>query len=207
MDALNMDKQNIPRPPLWSNGQSSWLQNGDVLCFLWSMNRIYICYVEESRPLLWSSDQSSWLQIQESGFDSRRYQIFWVVGLERGPLSLLSTIEALLGRTSSGSGQKAQNTVVGIRHADHATPSYPQKLAITSPTNGCRSVGIVRSLLTVEDWNWISTQREVLPLEMWAYKSNRWESITNVVKAVKRYINRMNDFLYHVSTLRTCILL
>jgi hypothetical protein len=40
-------------------------------------------------PPLWSSAQSSWLQIQGSGFDSRRYQIFWeVVGLERGPLSL-----------------------------------------------------------------------------------------------------------------------
>jgi hypothetical protein len=22
------------RPPLWSSGQSSWLHNGDVLCFL-----------------------------------------------------------------------------------------------------------------------------------------------------------------------------
>jgi hypothetical protein len=33
------------------------------------------------------------------GFDSRHYQIFWeVVGLERGPLSLVSTIEELLGR-------------------------------------------------------------------------------------------------------------
>jgi hypothetical protein len=31
-----------------------------------------------------------------SGFDSRRYQIFWVVGLERGPLRLVSTIEELL---------------------------------------------------------------------------------------------------------------
>jgi hypothetical protein len=51
------------RPPLWSSGQSSWLQNGDVLCFLWGMNWIYICYVEESRPPLWSSGQSSWLQI------------------------------------------------------------------------------------------------------------------------------------------------
>jgi hypothetical protein len=39
------------------------------------------------------------LQIQGSGFDSRRYHIFWeVVGLERGPLSLVSTIEELLGR-------------------------------------------------------------------------------------------------------------
>jgi hypothetical protein len=52
----------VNRPPLWSSGQSSWLQNGDVLCFLWGTNWIYICYVEESRPLLWSSGQSSWLQ-------------------------------------------------------------------------------------------------------------------------------------------------
>jgi hypothetical protein len=50
------------RPPLWSSGQSSWLQNGDVMCFLWSTNWIYIWYVEESRPPLWSSGQSSWLQ-------------------------------------------------------------------------------------------------------------------------------------------------
>jgi hypothetical protein len=39
------------------------------------------------------------------GFHSRRYEIFWVVvGLERGPLNLVSTIEELLGRNSSGSG-------------------------------------------------------------------------------------------------------
>jgi hypothetical protein len=51
-----------------------------------------------------SSGQSSWLQIQESGLDSRRYQIFReVVGLELGPLSLVSTIEELLGRKTSGS--------------------------------------------------------------------------------------------------------
>jgi hypothetical protein len=46
----------------WSSGQSSWLLNGDLLCFLWGTNWIYICYVEESRPPLWSSGQSSWLQ-------------------------------------------------------------------------------------------------------------------------------------------------
>jgi hypothetical protein len=38
-----------------------------------------------------------WLQIQRSGFESLRYQIFWVVvGLERGALSLVNTIEELL---------------------------------------------------------------------------------------------------------------
>jgi hypothetical protein len=92
-------------PPLWSSGQSSWLHNGEVMCFLWGTNWIYICYVEESRPPLWSSGQSSWLQILRPGFDSRRYQIFWdVVGLERGPLSLVSTTEELLERKSSGPG-------------------------------------------------------------------------------------------------------
>jgi hypothetical protein len=36
------------------------------------------------------------------GFYSQRYQIFWaVVGLEQGPLSLVSTIEELLERKSS----------------------------------------------------------------------------------------------------------
>jgi hypothetical protein len=93
------------RPSLWSSGQSSWLYNGDVLCFLWGTNWIYICYVEESRPPLWSSEHSSWLQIQRSGFCSQRYQIFReAVGLERGPLILVSTIEELLGRKSSCSG-------------------------------------------------------------------------------------------------------
>jgi hypothetical protein len=49
---------------------------------------------------MWYSGQSSWLQIQRSGFDSRRE----VMGLERGPFSLVNTIEELLGRKSSGSG-------------------------------------------------------------------------------------------------------
>jgi hypothetical protein len=64
----------------------------------------FICYVEESTPPLWSSGQSFWLQIQRFGFHSRRYQIFSeVVGVERGPLSLMSTTEELLERKSSGS--------------------------------------------------------------------------------------------------------
>jgi hypothetical protein len=58
-----------------------------------------------TRPPLWSSGQSSWLQIQRSGFDLRRYQIFFeIVGLERDPLNLVSTIEELLERKSGGSG-------------------------------------------------------------------------------------------------------
>jgi len=35
-------------------------------------------------------------------------------------------------------------TAVGTRCSDHVTPLYPQNFALTSPTGGGRSVGIVR---------------------------------------------------------------
>jgi hypothetical protein len=41
--------------------------------------------------------------------------------------------------------QKTEIAAVGIHSADHGTLLYPQKLALTSPTSGDRSVGIVRS--------------------------------------------------------------
>jgi hypothetical protein len=67
---------------------------------------------------MWSSGQSSWLQIQKFGLDSRSYQIFGeVVGLERGPLSLVSKIEVLLGR-SSASGLDSLAAEVGTNFAD-----------------------------------------------------------------------------------------
>jgi hypothetical protein len=51
-----------------------------------------------SGPPLWSSGQSSWLHIRWPGFDSRHYQKKKVMGLERDPLSLVSTTEELLNR-------------------------------------------------------------------------------------------------------------
>jgi hypothetical protein len=48
-------------------------------------------------------------------------------------------------KKSSGSGLENWDYGLGIRHGDHATPFYTQKLALTSPTGGGRSVGIVRS--------------------------------------------------------------
>jgi hypothetical protein len=50
------------------------------------------------------------------------------MGLERGPISLVSTTEELLERKNSGSGLKNENTAVGIRHADHLTPSIRKRL-------------------------------------------------------------------------------
>jgi len=42
---------------------------------------------------------------------------------------------------------------VGTRCADHVTPLYPQKLALTSPTGGGRSVGIVRLRTEATEFN------------------------------------------------------
>jgi hypothetical protein len=67
------------------------------------------------------------------------------VGLEWDPLSLVSTTEELLDRKVAAPVYKIENTAVGIRHADHVASSIRKKLAITSPTSGDRSVGIVRS--------------------------------------------------------------
>jgi hypothetical protein len=62
-----------------------------------------------SKHLAIYSGQSSWLLIQRSGFNSQRYQISWeVMGLERGPISLVSTIVELLERKNSGSGLESR---------------------------------------------------------------------------------------------------
>jgi hypothetical protein len=94
----------------------------------------------------WSNGQSSWLQVQRSGFDSQCYQISWeVVVLERGPLSLLFTEEKVLKRNNSGSG--IESRLYDRRDSSRwlRGNSSPQMLALTSPTSGSRSVGIVLS--------------------------------------------------------------
>jgi hypothetical protein len=53
----------------------------------------------------------------------------------------VSTTEELLERKSSGSGlENREYAALTTRHQ-----LYPQKLVLTSPTNGGRSVGIIRS--------------------------------------------------------------
>jgi hypothetical protein len=83
----------------------------------------FVCYVSVVGPPLWSSGHSVWPQIRRPGFDSRHYQKKKVVGLERGPLSLVSTTEELLARKVAAPVYKTENTTVGIRHADHVATS------------------------------------------------------------------------------------
>jgi hypothetical protein len=98
-------------------------------------------------PPLWSSGQSSWLgpgsipgTTRFSGGGGEQ-----VVGLERGPLSLVSTTEELLDKKSSGAC--LENWEYGRRDPSRWPRGtlHPQNLATTSPRSGSRSVGIVRS--------------------------------------------------------------
>jgi hypothetical protein len=74
------------------------------------------------------------------------------MGLERGPLSLVTTTKEIHERDSIGSGLE-------IWQYGHKDPSrwphdtlYAQKLALTSLTSGGRSIGIFRSRTQVTEF-------------------------------------------------------
>jgi hypothetical protein len=68
-----------------------------------------------------------------------------IMGLERGPLSLVSTTEELLDRKVAAPVQKTEKYGQRDPSSWPLGTFYPDKLAITSPTSGGCSVGIVRS--------------------------------------------------------------
>jgi hypothetical protein len=80
-----------------------------------------------------------------SGFDFRRYQIFWeVVGLERGPFSLVRITEELLEKKVAAPVYKTEINGRGDSLRWPRDTLSPLKLALILPTSGGRSVGIVR---------------------------------------------------------------
>jgi hypothetical protein len=86
-------------------------------------------------------------------FDSRLYQIFWeVVGLERGPLSPMSTIEELPGRNNSGFGLEIWE--YGLRDSLHwpCYTLYPQTcLCLSIWSNICK----VATCAIMKKWKWL----------------------------------------------------
>jgi hypothetical protein len=68
-----------------------------------------------------------------------------VVSLEHGPLSFLSSTEVLLWRKISGSGLENREYSREDPLLWPRDTLYLQKLALTLPTSGGRSIGIVRS--------------------------------------------------------------
>ena len=67
-----------------------------------------------------------------------------------------------MNEKSSGSRSRKQRlTAVGTRCADHVTPLYQQKLALTSPTGGGRSVGIVRVRTKATEFSLVLVYRPI----------------------------------------------
>jgi hypothetical protein len=97
------------------------------------------------------------------------------VGLERGPLSLVSTFEVILERKSSGSGLESREYGHGDPLRWPRETLYLQKLALTSLTSGDRSKGIVRSL----------TKDTELILLLWSWKQNHVKRIARCLYSAK----------------------
>jgi hypothetical protein len=77
------------------------------------------------------------------------------MGLERGPLSLVSITEELLEWKISGSGSRKQINGRGDQLRWPRDTFYPQKLTLTSPTCGGRSVAIVRLRTTATEFSFL----------------------------------------------------
>jgi hypothetical protein len=78
------------------------MSSREVVCFQWATNWIFKYYLEGNDHLCDLVVRVPGYRSGGPGFDSRVLQK--KVGLERGPLSLVSTTEELLGRNTSGSG-------------------------------------------------------------------------------------------------------
>jgi hypothetical protein len=121
----------------------------------------------------------------ELGFDSRRYQIFWeAVGLERGPLSLVSTTEELLGRKSNGSdlgtreydrrNRQGVGSSLGVWRG--VTTSHCKKQALRNisvlKSNTKRIIyGYICGFLFCI-YRWLNSQQSIKKQELWVELDN-----------------------------------
>jgi hypothetical protein len=124
------------------DNKTDWLTRQSQCNFAFHFSLLFsVCVWLYKDRLCWLVVRVPGYRSRGPGFHFRRYQIFWeVMGLERCPLSHVRIIDELFQALRS---RKPRLTAVGIRCADHAT-LYPLKMALTSSTNGGRSVGIVR---------------------------------------------------------------
>jgi hypothetical protein len=84
------------------------------------------------------------------------------MGLKRGPRSLVRITELLERKSSGSESKKLRLTAVGILCADHATLSISIKFALTSPTCGGLSVGIVLLRTKVTEFRFFETYTRVI---------------------------------------------
>jgi hypothetical protein len=118
------------RPPLWSSGQSFWLQ----IQRSGFDSRLYLIFWE----VVGLDGRSVGVVRSRTKATELLLLLSLLVGLELSPISLVSTTEELIGRNSSGSGLGNREYGRGDPlHCPHDT-LYQQKLALTSPTISCR---------------------------------------------------------------------
>jgi hypothetical protein len=105
---------------------------------------VYFCYLFGGP--LWSSVIVPGYRPRNSGFDSLRYQIFWeIVGLERGPLSLVNITEELLKWESSGSGSRKSRLTATVSVSLTTRHPLSEKFG-TNFADKQRSIGLYSSL-------------------------------------------------------------
>jgi hypothetical protein len=131
---------------------------GSLRLTAWAMAR------PDSYPFTIINDRLFCLMVTVPGYRSRGRRVRFLAlsdflrssYLEHGPLSLVSTIEQLLGRNNSGSGLESRE--FGRRDPLRwpATSFCPQKLSLTLPTSGGRSVGVVRSRTQATEFVFVS---------------------------------------------------
>ena len=110
---------------------------------------------------MWSTGQSFWLQIRRSRVRSPALpDLLSSSGSGTGSTQPREVkLRSYLNKKSRGSRFRKQRLMaVGTRCANHVTPLYPQKLPLTSPTGGGRSVGMVRSRTKATEFSLVCKQ-------------------------------------------------
>jgi hypothetical protein len=123
----------------WAGFTHPEIRNVEAVCGIWVSQRhlwmlpyskiwLHVFSMLTTSVVYWWEFLAAVSEPRGPGFDSRCYQISWeAVGLEQGPLSLVSIIEKLLERKSSSSGL-----------------DLPTKIGTNFTGRGILSVGIVR---------------------------------------------------------------
>jgi hypothetical protein len=127
------EKIRVTKVNMWDTGNRKWKNLLDQMCvcfreqnneFLVPLKQGFVLFISTNR------DRLCGLVVRVLGYRSggpgsipSTTRNRKAVGLERGPLSIVSTTEELLDRKVAAPVYKTENTAVGICHADHLAPS------------------------------------------------------------------------------------